>query len=103
MLFLVEYCDTIKPILDFVKVIINLIKFAVPIVIIVLGSLDLFKAVVASKEDEIKAAQKLLIKRIIYGIVIFFLVTIIQLVFTTLAGSSNIKEATSWIDCWNAK
>ena len=40
-----------------------LIQFAVPIVIIILGSIDLFKAVIASKEDEIKAAQKLLIKR----------------------------------------
>ena len=105
MLFLdTDYCTMIGPVLKFVKTIITLIQFAVPIVIIVLGSIDLFKAVVASKEDEIKEAQKLLIKRVIYGVLIFFLVTIVQLVYNTLAKNGNeTKNADNWISCWNKK
>lgn len=84
------------------KGVMPLIQFAVPIVIIILGSIDLFKAVIASKEDEIKAAQKLLIKRVIYGVAIFFVVAIVQLVFSTLATNSD-ESANNWLDCWNIK
>ena len=80
-----------------------LIQYAVPIVIIILGSIDLFKAVIASKDDEIKAAQKLLIKRVIYGVAIFFVFSIVSLVFSTLSsdGGTAGDGAASWINCWN--
>lgn len=77
-----------------------LIQFAVPIVIIILGSIDLFKAVIASKEDEIKAAQKLLIKRVVYGVAIFFIVAIVQLVFNTLASNGSGAYDNTWVECW---
>lgn len=96
-------CSTIMPLIKFIKNgIIPIIQLGVPIVIIVLGSIDLFKAVIASKEDEIKAAQKMLIKRIIYGVVIFFLVTIVTLVFNTVAsnGDGDTSKANGWTDCW---
>ena len=38
-----------------------------------------------SKEEEIKSAQKLLIKRAIYAIAIFFVVLIVTFVFNTLS------------------
>ena len=64
---------------------------------------DLGKAVVASKEDEIKSAQKLLIKRAIYAIAIFFVVLIVQVVFGLLSttGDKEIgSTSTTWVDCW---
>lgn len=102
--FLAVDCSTISSVISFIKNgIIPIIQLGVPIVIIVLGSIDLFKAVIASKEDEIKAAQKMLIKRIIYGVIIFFLVTIVTLVFNTLAGNSgnDAAGANNWLSCWN--
>ena len=69
------------------RLMLSLIQYAVPVAIVILGSIDLFKAVVASKEDEIKNAQKLLIKRIIYGVVIFFLVTLVRLIFKNVGGN----------------
>ena len=88
MYFLVE-CKDFGNIPNVTRLIIDLIRYAVPVVIIILGSIDLFKAVVASKEDEIKAAQKLLIKRIIYGIVIFFVVTLVKMIFSSIGGDVN--------------
>ena len=87
-----------------VSTVITLIKIAVPILLIVFGMLDLGKAVVASKEDEIKNAQKMLIKRAIYAVAIFFVVLIVQLVFGLLdyTEDSNIEGgSTSWATCWN--
>lgn len=47
-------------------------RIIVPIMIIVLGILDLSKAVIASKEDEMKKAQSKFIKRVIIGVAVFF-------------------------------
>ena len=104
MLFL-DQCDNLMPIIRLIRDgIIPLIQIGIPIILIILGMLDLGKAVVASKEDEIKAAQKLLVKRAIYALAIFFVVLIVQLVFGLLSstGDKNIEnQGASWSTCWN--
>ena len=106
MLFL-DQCDNLMPIIRLIRDgVIPLIQIGIPIILIILGMLDLGKAVVASKEDEIKAAQKLLVKRAIYALAIFFVVLIVQLVFGLLSitGDSKIEnQGASWQTCWNKK
>lgn len=104
MNFLAVDCATLYPLISLVKNgIIPLIQVGIPIILIILGMLDLGKAVVASKEDEIKSAQKLLIKRAIYAVAIFFVVLIVQLVFGLLsnAGDDYGTQGNSWQSCWN--
>ena len=109
MYFLAQCNEALLPIIRLIKNgVIPLIQIGIPIILIILGMLDLGKAVVASKEDEIKSAQKLLVKRCIYAIAIFFVVLIVQLVFGLLssAGKDNMgndlgQQGSSWIDCWN--
>lgn len=55
-------------------------RIIVPILVILLGMLDLAKAVIASKEDEMKKAQQKFIKRVVIGVVIFFVPLIVNLV-----------------------
>ena len=104
MLFL-DMCDNLAPLIRLIKDgIITLIQIGIPIILIILGMLDLGKAVMASKEDEIKSAQKLLIKRCIYAVAIFFVVLIVQVVFGLLAstGDDDISStSTSWVTCWD--
>lgn len=100
--FLVD-CADIAPIVRFVKHgIFPIIQIGIPIILIVLGTLDLGKAVIASKEDEIKNAQKMLIKRCIYAVMVFFVVLIVKLVFGLFADTNNenLIEPT-WSDCWD--
>ena len=106
MKFLVVDCETLWPLISLIKNgIIPLIQLGIPIILIILGMIDLGKAVVASKEDEIKAAQKLLIKRAIYAIAIFFVVLFVNLVFGLLsnAGEGYGAAGNSWTQCWNFK
>ena len=77
--------------------VINIFKIVIPIIIVILAMLDLGKAVMAGEEKEIKEAQKMLIKRLIYGVVIFFVVTIVQVVFNLIG--QNLKSDDSKI-CW---
>lgn len=55
-------------------------KIIVPILVIVLGILDFGKAVIASKEDEMKKAQSTFIKRVVIGVAVFFIPTILDII-----------------------
>lgn len=56
----------------------NAIRISTPILVLVLCAKDVLTAVTAGKEDEMKKAQSAMIKRIIIGVVIFFVPTIID-------------------------
>ena len=105
MSFLAISCEPLMPFIRGIRdFLIPVIQIGIPIILIVLGMLDLGKAVVASKEDEIKAAQKLLVKRAIYAVAIFFIVFAVNAIFSLLAGTTgedSIDKATvKWSDCW---
>ena len=96
-----DFCTELLPLLKLVRHgIIPVIQIGIPIILIILGMFDLGKAVVASKEDEIKAAQKLLIKRAIYAVAIFFVVLIVTAVFN-LVGSTSGENTATWYNCWD--
>jgi len=81
-----------------VSTVITLIKIAVPILLIVFGMLDLGKAVVASKEDEIKKGQQLFIKRAIAAVIVFFVIQIVQIVVRFLA--SDDADIANCFNCF---
>lgn len=85
-----------------VSTVINIIKIVVPIIIIVLGMLDLAKAVMANEEKEMKEAQGKLIKRIIYGALVFFVIALVQFVFSALSKNAKTDDATGCISCFTS-
>ena len=87
--------------------VIPMIQAAIIIALVVLLILDLGKAVMAGKEDEIKSAQKLAIKRVIYAVVVFLVPWLVNVAFGLLDNTGN-GEATegsqSALSCYaNAK
>ena len=100
MNFLID-CNnaSVKTIMSLVREIINLIKIGIPIILVIFGMLDLGKAVMAGKEDEMKKFQGALIKRVIYAVVVFLVVTIVQLVMTIVAGVDNGVDEDAWYQC----
>ena len=77
-----------------------IIQIAIPIILIVLGTIDLGKAVIASDDKKIQEAQKMLIKRAIYAVAIFFVATIVYVLMGVVAdygGNDN------WKACWESK
>ena len=61
----------------------------VPILLIVWGMLDLGKAVMAQKEDEIKKGQNTFIKRLVAAAIVFFVVTIVTMLIGLVADDSE--------------
>ena len=62
----IDSCGGLLPIVRVIKKgLFPLVQLGIPIVLIILGTIDLGKAVIASDEKEVKAAQSRLIKRFI--------------------------------------
>ena len=62
-----------------------ILKILIPIIIIVMASIDFGKAVIAQKDDEIKKSMKALVIRIIAGIIIFFVPSILNFVLNVIS------------------
>ena len=88
--------DPIVP--SFTHLAISLVKIIIPIILIVLGMVDLAKAVMTNDDKVMKEAQTKLIKRIIYAIIIFFVVAIVQFVFSTLAKAGDEANDDETVD-----
>lgn len=97
LLDVANFCKETQKIWILIGDVINIFKIVIPIIIVLLAILDLGKAVMAGEEKEIKEAQKMLIKRIIYGVVIFFVVTLVQGVFSLVADSSDSMDSQCWV------
>lgn len=63
-----------------INLVLGYVRVIVPILVIVFGLIDLGKAVIASKEDEMKKAQNTFIKRVIIGVVVFFVPVVVNIV-----------------------
>ena len=98
MLQVLDFCGDSANIWQLVGNVINIIKIVIPIIIVILAMIDLGKAVMAGEEKEIKEAQKMLVKRLIYGVVIFFVVTLVQVVFNLVGSASADYDTTI---CWS--
>src|SRR5574344_2146734 len=90
------FCEDSRIIWKFIGSILNIIQIAIPVIIILLGTLDLGKAVMAGEDKKIKEAQKMLIMRIIYGVAIFFVVTIVQIIFNFVGDAQDKTTGTCW-------
>ena len=96
-----DNCKGIGPIVKIVKKgILPILQVIIPIALILMGTIDLGKAVIASDEKEIKEAQGRLIKRFIYAAIVFLMVTLVTLLMNVVA--TGVKDGTSlWWNCWS--
>lgn len=91
-----------KPLWSVVGTIIKAVWIGIPILLIVLGSIDLGKAVIASKEDEVKKAKKSFINRLLYAVLVFAVVWIVRVIISSVSklGFTGDVDTTSWTKCW---
>ncbi len=85
--------DAILP--NIVSTVVLLIQIGIPIILIIFGMMDLGKAVMAQKEDEIKKGQQTFIKRLIAAAIVFFVIAIVKFLVSILAGAG----ANTYADC----
>ncbi len=82
-------------IIGLIKKILLILQIGIPIILLVFGTIDLGKAVMAGDEKEIKAATGALLKRAIAAVAVFLLVLLVSIVTGWVGGDE-------WKACWNA-
>ena len=100
----IDPCGGLGPIMSVIYKVLTIFWILIPIALIVFGTIDLGKAVIASDEKEVKAAQSRLIKRFIYAALVFFVPMLVTAVMGLLTdsnvnGKSN-TNTTSWDACY---
>ena len=106
-MYFLDNCGGLGNIVALVKSILNIALILIGVVLVVLVIIDIAKAIIASEEKEVKGYQKAAIRRVIYFVIIFFVVTVINVIFNLvgkygddeITGSNN--ENLNWVDCWN--
>lgn len=110
-----DACGGLLPIFQIIRRgVMPIIWIGIPIILIIMGTVDLGKAVISSDDKEIKASTGRLVKRIIYALVIFFMVTIVTLVMSLITKADDkdqdiinnknnqYSDSVDWKKCWRA-
>jgi hypothetical protein len=96
-------CEGLEPVIRIVKNgILKYICILIPIALLLFGVFDLGKAVIASDEKEVKAAQSRLIKRVIYAIVVFLVPQLVSLIMGIVGIGVDDGSTENWATCWNS-
>lgn len=79
------------------RIVYTIIQILVPVIVILLGSFDLVKAVISQKEDDIKKNQQVFFKRLVGAALVFFTFAIVKLAISVVSDNSdNIMDC---VDC----
>lgn len=95
----VNFCTSTKSIWILLGKVLGIFKIVIPILVIIFGMIDFGKAVIASKDDEIKKAAKSLMMRAIAGIVIFFIPQLVGFIFTLADGFNEDGDYSTCSEC----
>ncbi len=95
----VKFCDYAgtRRTLKIIGTIINIAKVLVPLLIIITEIISLTKAITSGKAEDLKENFVVLVRKVIAGLVIFVLPSIINYAITNLAGHSD----TGFAQCSN--
>jgi len=96
--FLGKSLDIDAKIANTVHIIVLVIQIVVPVVLVVFGMIDLLKAVIAGKDDEIKKSQMTFVKRLIAAAIVFFVFVIVKLLISFVADDS--KNMMNCVNCF---
>ena len=86
------FCYATANIWQIVGYVLLIFKIDIPLLLIIFGMIDLGKAVIASKEDEIKKATGSLVRRAIAAVIIFLLPTLIGFIIGIVGGFTDELE-----------
>ena len=79
----------------------NVIRFVIPVILIVFCTIDVFKIIVSKKEDEIKKLRKDVIMKVVYAIVIYLIPFLIPFVLNLVNNLIPFDYDASWKECWD--
>jgi len=90
-----------RMILEIVIKVLDVVHFFVPIVLIILCTVDIFKIIVSKKEDEIKKLRKGVIWNLIYAVIIYLVPFLIPFILNAVDSILPMDYDNSWYGCYS--
>lgn len=90
-------CQGLGEVIAIIRNIVTIIQWIVPVILILMGTIDLVKAVTQGKEDDIKKGQKTLITRAIAAVIVFLIPIIVNVIMNFIGKGND-----SYANCWSA-
>ena len=87
-----DFCVRTSEIWQFVGYGLFALKILVPIIIIIFGVIDFAKATVSNDDGAIKKAAGALVRRAVVGVCIFFIPTIVKVIFDVVQNVTGTLE-----------
>ena len=91
--------EEMRMVFEVIITILDIIKFLVPILLIILCTIDIFKIIVSKKEDEIKKLRKGILMKIVYAVIIYLIPFLIPFIFNIVGDLLPIDYDDSWKQC----
>lgn len=93
----------------YIRKILEVAFVVIPIVLIILMTVDFIKNVISGNEDNMKKNQKIIVKRLVYVIMLFFVMPIVNIAFSAFGTSDNEEKITheinekkvNYLSCWD--
>ncbi len=102
----VECSGDFLTLISAIKFVFTLLQWIIPLVLIILGTVDMFKAMANGDEKETKKYQQTFVRRLIYALVAFLIPFIISVVFglvgNMIATQDNnaVEVKDNFFACW---
>lgn len=94
------FCSDTANIWQILGYVVTVIKIVIPLILIILGMIDLGKAVISSDDKQISKSVSTLIKRFVAAVIMFFIPTIVSALFNALSvGDVTSEDANICIQC----
>lgn len=95
----IEFCDYsgVRRTFMILGVIINIVKIVVPLILIITGMIAFSKTIISGKTEDMTASISLLAKKIIAGLIVFLIPSVLDFTFDTLIGADD----SSFTECTN--
>ena len=105
MSILAIQCSDVKFLFRIIHYVIDIMRWAVVILLIALVTFDFVKGMVGKSEDEMKKNSTTAVKRVIWAIVVF----LVPLLLRTILGKTGINTSSDglvgpldWVKCYNS-
>lgn len=97
-LSLCEYAGTLRT-FKILGIVLNILKIAIPLLISITGIVAFVKPLMSGKSDDVKASAFILFKKVIAGLVIFLIPTVMPTVFEMLIPNYDDSEIYACSTC----
>jgi len=97
-------CNDVAFVIRIIKLVITIVRWAIPILLIALITFDLVKGMTQKSDDEMRKSTSKIVTRVIWAVAIFFVPLLLKWIFGMFGTTtqSGLNGPGDWVRCYNS-